>query len=306
LLNETVKSPITDSPAKLLMELNTGTIKKAYMDELSLDVGEYFPSDQKVCIYSCPDTGYKFYYPFTIFADAGFYNLLHKANKSYYEPWKWENEQAARYLKPDDFLLDVGCGEGLFLKEMNKRGMKHLYGIDFASETKNDNDLNDINIENITIENFSLQHNGKFDVITCFQVLEHITEVKSFIENCLNCLKKNGKLIIAVPNNHPYIYKNDLYHTLNLPPHHAGLWNKESLTKICNYFPLELIETQFQPIGEQLDYYIQVQIAYYINQGNHSKSIFSLSLFRNIYSKILHMFKNSLQGHTILAVYRKR
>lgn len=128
-------SPVTGSPSNSLLELDTEIIKRRYIEELSLPVDKYFSGIDKVTVYCCPDTGYLFYYPFNIFADADFYKLLNKTNKDYYTPWKWENEEAFKFIKPTDFVLDVGCGEGLFLKELKKKCIQNLYGIDVATDT---------------------------------------------------------------------------------------------------------------------------------------------------------------------------
>ena len=299
---KSVISPITGSSCRLVTELDVSLIKKRYREELNISIDKYMPADGKVVVYECPDTDYRFYYPFTIFGDADFYNQLHSGNKNYYQPWKWENEEALKYISPDDFVLDVGCGEGLFLGELKKRGIKSLYGIDFAASEENGNENDGIKIKRTVIEKYSSENAGKFDVITCFQVLEHITDVKTFIENCLQCLKSGGRLVVAVPNSHPYIYRHDMYHTLNLPPHHAGLWNKGSLQSLCKYFPLEFIYTGFQPIGAELEYYTYIQLQHYLT-GN---SIFKISLFKGIYARYLHLTRNKIHGHSVIAVYRKK
>ncbi len=287
------------------MELDISVIKKKYLEELSIAVDKYLPVEN-IFIYLCPDTGYRFYYPFTIFGDADFYRYLQGANKNYYETWKWENEQAASYIKDSDFLLDVGCGDGLFLKEMKKKGMQNLYGIDFAINEDVKNNNSGIYMENISIEKFCKANPGKFDVVTCFQVLEHISDVRRFIDNCLYSLKLNGKLIIAVPNSHPYIYKHDLYHTLNLPPHHAGLWDKKTLQKLSNYFPFEVIYTAHESIGSDLDYYIDVQLDYLYSKNLFFKFIFGSSIFKVIYKKYLYLFKNQVEGHSQITVYKRK
>ena len=69
-----------------------------------------------------------------------------------------------------------------------------------------------------------------------------------FIKDSLLALKPNGKLIIGVPNNNPFLFVNDKYHTLNLPPHHAGLWNKKSLKSLEQIFNIELVSLQYEPL----------------------------------------------------------
>jgi SAM-dependent methyltransferase len=86
-------------------------------------------------------------------------------------------------------------------------------------------------------------------VVCSFQVLEHIYDVKSFLEASLHVLKPKGKLIIGVPNNEPYFLGYDKYATLNLPPHHMGLWNKSVFEKVAPLFNLKIIDVQYDGKG---------------------------------------------------------
>jgi 2-polyprenyl-3-methyl-5-hydroxy-6-metoxy-1,4-benzoquinol methylase len=81
------------------------------------------------------------------------------------------------------------------------------------------------------VDFFSLtpgEHN--YDAVCLFQVLEHMHDISGFFKHVRAFIKPQGKLIISVPNNNPYLYVNDKLHTLNLPPHHMGLWTGSSLT----------------------------------------------------------------------------
>jgi SAM-dependent methyltransferase len=79
-----------------------------------------------------------------------------------------------------------------------------------------------------------------YDVVCSFQVLEHVYDVKNFIENAIKALKPGGRLIMSVPNNEPYFLRHSKYETLNLPPHHMGLWNKEVFQNLPKLFPIAL------------------------------------------------------------------
>jgi SAM-dependent methyltransferase len=54
---------------------------------------------------------------------------------------------------------------------------------------------------------------NKFDTIIMLEVLEHIKDDYSTLENIRKMLKKNGKLIITVPNKHPLHILNPLLYT---------------------------------------------------------------------------------------------
>jgi 2-polyprenyl-3-methyl-5-hydroxy-6-metoxy-1,4-benzoquinol methylase len=153
------------------------------------------------------------------------------------------------------------------------------------------------------LEDHAIENENKYDVVCSFQVLEHIANPRSYLINSLKVLKDGGKLIIAVPNNNPYIFKHDILHTLNLPPHHAGLWNKESFENIPKFFPLELVAAIIEPLSEYKEWF-QVQVEYLKNQKHFSGTLLSM-LPRPLYKGILRLFRKSIEGRNIIVVFSK-
>src|SRR5665213_2991584 len=171
----------------------------------------------------CPDSHYAFYHPFNIAGDEQFYALLERAGE-YYPEWKWENEAALKFIREGDHVLDVGCGDGAFLQNLSTRKKVTCNGIDTNSQAiikANSRLPETFFISNVA--SWQEKHELSYDVITCFQILEHIPDPVDFLKKIIPCLKENATLVIAVPNNEPYLYKHDMMHTLNLPPHHMGL-----------------------------------------------------------------------------------
>lgn len=299
-----VKSPLSGKEAKFVRTLKVSDIIQAYRTELAIAVESYFGDSFEISIYECLETGYRFYYPFHIMGDPEFYAAL-QSSETYYPKWKWENEKSLEFIQTHHHVLDVGCGEGNFLKALYKKNIQHVYGLDQSSEALVFNDTTNIPISNESIESFSKKNEGTFDVLVCFQILEHITDVRSFITDCLRCLKAGGYLIIAVPNNNPYLYKHDLFHTLNLPPHHAGLWNKRSLAALAPLFNLKLVKNVVEPIEEQVSEYTRVQMNHLASENRFFKWCFKHDLLKKIYSKLLFMNRSRIEGRNCLAVYQK-
>ena len=95
-------------------------------------------------------------------------------------------------------LLDVGSGTGAFVNEM-KQNQWNVTGLEpdadaraVAQQTFHC-DLKD------TTELFHLSPNS-CDAITLWHVLEHVHDLKNYIQQFKNLLKPGGSLIIAVPN----------------------------------------------------------------------------------------------------------
>src|SRR5205814_8089998 len=61
----------------------------------------------------------------------------------------------------------------------------------------------------------------------------------------LKALKPGGKLILSVPNNEPFFQRFNKYDTLNMPPHHAGLWNLSAFKRLADEFGMTLTRHEY-------------------------------------------------------------
>lgn len=96
-------------------------------------------------------------------------------------------------------ILDYGCGTGMFLKVSKKSGWNAL-GMEPDSGARSIalNMALDVNSDKSTL---SVSHpNQKFNAITLWHVLEHITDLDETLAFLKSALLKDGVLIIAVPN----------------------------------------------------------------------------------------------------------
>jgi 2-polyprenyl-3-methyl-5-hydroxy-6-metoxy-1,4-benzoquinol methylase len=135
-------------------------------------------------------------------------------------------------------LLDYGCGTGHFLNEAKNNGWQ-VTGIEPSSEANQNTsqEIKDHIYQNIQ----ALDGNHKFDIITFWHVLEHISDLKVTLQHLLNQLSENGKFIIAVPN--PKSYDANLYkqHWAAYDvPRHLYHFTQESLARFLNNFNLQI------------------------------------------------------------------
>lgn len=99
-------------------------------------------------------------------------------------------------------LLDFGCGDGTFLSNAfnNNASNKYIgYEPYMESIVKNQKNIS-IYSEWEEVENF-IDQNGKFDIVTCFEVLEHFSEERQdkALNNISKIMSDNGSFIISVP-----------------------------------------------------------------------------------------------------------
>lgn len=103
-------------------------------------------------------------------------------------------------------LLDVGCGEGNFLKSVEVDTKAEVWGVELLPEIANKaKDLTD-NILIGKIEDvLSSLPNDYFDCITFNDVLEHLIQPWDVLEQIMPKLTHNGVIVASIPNVR-YIY----------------------------------------------------------------------------------------------------
>ncbi|MEI7736836.1 MAG: class I SAM-dependent methyltransferase [Ferruginibacter sp.] len=299
-----MKSPITGSEDCTLIEsFNSATITQKYAAEFNMEVSRYFAHCPTVQLYQCNQTGYRFYYPFDIYADGAFYAQLNSDNKGYYKKDRWEHTDAIRFVAEGKNMLEVGCGDGAFLK-MAVQKKCTVTGLELNDVAIQQCVQDGLNVIGATIEEHATTHPAQYDVVVFFQVLEHITNISSFVGAAITCLKPGGTLIIGVPNNNPYIFRHDKWHTLNLPPHHAGLWSTTSLSNLQEVLPLSLTALHIEPLYEYKTWY-QAHITHFKETAPFKATLLSL-VPRFIYKSVLALFRNAIAGRNIVAIYSKK
>ena len=97
-------------------------------------------------------------------------------------------------------VLDIGCGGGLFLSKMKAQGAKCI-GIELSdsrayyAKTKHGLDITKRPIEDNYWENFE----ECFDVVTLWDVIEHVNYPLATLQSAVKVLKKDGILLIDTP-----------------------------------------------------------------------------------------------------------
>ena len=288
-----VKSPITGGETRYIKSISTAEITKLY--RRYSDVSRFFTNLPNVELYECADTGYRFYYPFTVAGDGPFYEDLSR-EPLYYVAWKNEHAIADTYIQTGNKVLEQGCATGSFLKREQETKKIVPYGTELNDEAKSQAEKLGINFEKIT----------DADVVCSFQVLEHIADVRSFVEEAIAAAKPGGYIIFAVPNNDSFM-KDDPRGFLNMPPHHMGIWTKSVFESFPTFFPLELVATHTEEL-QPLHY------PYYYHRV-FGERLLPLKFFGRVLNKIIfeilgkHLIARkaaTITGHTLLAVFKKK
>ena len=191
-------------------------------------------------------------------------NLLFTNIKNALELWGHPNENLkdeylrnfSRYSKTNKFFLrlivklfgfnsdishlDVGCAHGDFIKYCNKKGIDSV-GID-TSKIAIKYAKKELNLNNVFHEDLKkhLLRKKSYNVVTSFNVLEHVNNPKVFVKQMFNATKKNGYCIVRIPNssfnkNVNYLTNLLSIQSLNksvlavIPPIHLSCFSKKNL-----------------------------------------------------------------------------
>jgi len=129
-------------------------------------------------------------------------------------------------------LLDVGCGNGSFLKRMREKGW-NAEGLDFdplAIERAQSDGLH-ARLGDLTTMGYPA---NSFNAITMNHVIEHVGNPEAYIAECWRILAPGGKLIVVTPNNrswgHHLFGRN--WRDLD-PPRHLHVFSSKSLLRIA-------------------------------------------------------------------------
>ena len=156
-------------------------------------------------------------------------------------------------------VLDIGCGQGLFLKQFADRGWRAV-GIEVSSSAAfHARDV--LGLEVLVGERATGElENNSFDIIGLWHVLEHATEPKTLLSEARRVLKKNGKLLLSVPNFSSLearVGKQNWFH-LDVP-RHITHFTEDSLYATLDATGWEVIEkTYFTP---EYDFFSFIQTA---------------------------------------------
>jgi 2-polyprenyl-6-hydroxyphenyl methylase/3-demethylubiquinone-9 3-methyltransferase len=108
-------------------------------------------------------------------------------------------------------VLDVGCGGGILAEAMARSGAR-VKGIDLAEKPLKVAELHRlesgvaVDYEAASAEELAAREPGRYDVVTCLEVLEHVPDPSSTVRACAALVRPGGRLFFATINRNPKSY----------------------------------------------------------------------------------------------------
>jgi 2-polyprenyl-3-methyl-5-hydroxy-6-metoxy-1,4-benzoquinol methylase len=216
---------------------------------------DYTVSRDKFTIVKCKDCGFIFTNPrpdsneivkyyesedYISHSDSskGIINYLYKKVRNYTINKK---VRLVNSLSKDKTILDIGCGTGAFLNACKTNGwvVEGIEPSESAREfAKQNYDLN-INPE----DRLATFANNSFSIISMWHVLEHVHLLNDRIEELKGLIKKDGTIIIAVPNcdSRDADYYSEFWAAYDLP-RHLYHFTPNTMDKLMDKHQLKIVK----------------------------------------------------------------
>ncbi|NTW33394.1 MAG: class I SAM-dependent methyltransferase [Bacteroidetes bacterium] len=216
--------------------------------------------------------------------NKGLFNYVYRKIRNYTHKKK---VNLVSYYSKGKSILDIGCASGEFLNLFKLKGWK-TKGIEPNSNARNfakkeynldvidENDINDVSNESI-------------DVITMWHVLEHVSDLNQRMLDLKRILKKDGYLIIAVPNCTSYDAE-----------YYRNFWAAYDVPRHLYHFTPETMQTLVEKYKFSIVNKLPMKFdSYYVSMLSEKYKSGKLNILKAIYIGL----KSNLKAHKSLNNY---
>lgn len=170
-------------------------------------------------------------------------------------------DKIALFNPPPGKLLDVGTATGKFLLSAKARGWD-VAGTEISEAAAQRGREQGLMIQTGALPDTSFLPES-FDVITLWDVFEHLPNPHDALGRFLTLLKPNGLLLLNLPDaGSVYARLSGRFWQLILPPEHIYLYNKKNLELLLKQYGFSVL--QVTTIGKQFTPAYILQMAYTI------------------------------------------
>lgn len=146
-------------------------------------------------------------------------------------------------------LLDIGCSTGAFMAAASDRGWKPE-GIDVSKEAVEvAREATGAVVHTGTLQSCNFP-DDTFEVVSSWEVLEHVTDPIAFAKEVYRVLKPGGYWTISTPNWRSR-WERATTEVSRRPPFHVTYWNAKTLGRLLRETGFEVIATREKPFAWQ-------------------------------------------------------
>lgn len=207
-------------------------------------------------IRECPACGFGFSWPH-VGGDEEFYSIIHES--AGYASWRWEyglaRDAAGAAFPRGGRVLDIGAGDGSFLDAMPSgwercatestdvmRGVLEKKGVRVFRDLEE-----------------ACEKAGVFELVTSFQVLEHVGEFGPMLAAARRLTAPGGMCVVSTPDWETLKVQMRATRCPDMPPNHVNKWTGKSMS-----LALEQAGFKVEGVPKQPGYWKDVPYALYL------------------------------------------
>jgi SAM-dependent methyltransferase len=196
-------------------------------------------------VYECNVCTFAYGWPH-VGGDEEFYGILHEENA--YPSDRWEYEKTRTALRTHStgsspVALDFGAGVGKFLQSLPSHWRR--CAVEGSETTRSILRTHDIEVYSTLLD----AEPGSFDLITAFQVVEHVAPFRKLFEECRRSIKHGGRLVISVPFGPAMLQQEVATGCADMPPNHINKWTPASLRRALSGSGFEVERVDWEPVS---------------------------------------------------------
>jgi SAM-dependent methyltransferase len=260
--------------------------------------------DSVIELRRCQHCGFEFFDP-SLAGNEIFYRELEHA--------EYFVENRPEFARTLDFarerglkrILDVGCGSGIFLDLARAAGAE-TFGLELNRAAADKAQTKGHKVFNQLLGELPPDANG-FDLITFFQVLEHVPEPVTLMREAAARLRPGGFIAVAVPSADG-VFRLVPRDPHQWPPHHMSRWRLRDFQLLARTTGLELIESGGDNLlGSEINHFWNVhnQLAPAVGKPKRAGSPAIVSLLSFLYRKTGMKFLFPHWGSSIYACFKR-
>jgi len=154
--------------------------------------------------------------------------------------------------------LDIGCSNGFFLEVLKDNGYEEVYGVEPGEEPKA---IARVDIRDNIHTGFygpGLYPDNFFDLITCFQTLDHLSDPLGMLRNMYKNVKQGGHAYLIMHNTKALQAKLFGEKSPIIDVEHIYLFNKENLPQLCKKAGFKVVSVFDVKNGYPYSYWIRM------------------------------------------------